>query len=363
MVFVLLAAAAPAAAFRLSRPMGHARALPATTPTQRPARTLPTTMSAGAEPTEPTEGGGVRTLEVWEKYNFATNKAFWRDLRRSVYDGEVKAADLERFEGFCDNYRSNPEVGQTDPLTGQCVCPIGNFPGLTAKPIHDTSELKWVPEFERRMDVIAAEYHRFMSQASGEMPSSYKSRDATMDPSKSWMARNAQSEHWAGNDFHSLHLVKGLSYKPLAKTFPGTMRLLESLDLVGDRSVAFNRQKAHTGLATHSDKMNYVLAGHVGIALPAECGIEVSGERFQWETDRVTVIDNSFPHHTWNDSEEDRIIFYFDFFHPELSQEERRALMIFKRTFKTYMKLADKERETNLASLERLMGLNVGTDN
>jgi hypothetical protein len=31
------------------------------------------------------------------------------------------------------------------------------------------------------------------------------------------MARNAQGEHWAGNDFHSLHLVKGLAYRPLAK--------------------------------------------------------------------------------------------------------------------------------------------------
>ena len=39
------------------------------------------------------------------------------------------------------------------------------------------------------------------------------------------------------------------------------MRLLESLDLVADRSVAFNKQNAHTGLNTHSDKMNYVLAG------------------------------------------------------------------------------------------------------
>ena len=85
-VLVLLSAA-PAATFRLAVPHG-ARALPATTPTQRPARTLPT-VRAEAMPTEPTEGGGVRTLEVWEKYNFAGDKAFWRDLRRSVYDGEV----------------------------------------------------------------------------------------------------------------------------------------------------------------------------------------------------------------------------------------------------------------------------------
>ena len=50
----------------------------------------------------------------------------------------------------------------------------------------------------------------------------------------------------------------------------------------------------------------------------------MSGERFKWEMDRVKVIDNSFPHHTWNDSDEDRVIFYFDFFHPELTQVRHR---------------------------------------
>ena len=96
---LVLLSAAPAAAFRL--PYGHARGVLPTTPTHRPARNLPT-MAAGAEPTEETGGGGVRTLEVWEKYNFATNKAFWRDLRRSVYDGEVSHVVVEsgvrRFE-------------------------------------------------------------------------------------------------------------------------------------------------------------------------------------------------------------------------------------------------------------------------
>merc|ERR1719440_96171 len=195
------------------------------------------------------------------------------------------------------------------------------------------------------MEVISAEYQRFMSQATGETPSAYKSRGTVYDPTNSWTARNANNQHWAGNDFHSLHLVKGLSTRPLAKSFPGTMRLLENLDLIADRSVAFNRQKAHTGLATHSDKMNYVLAGHVGISLPSDCGMEVSGEKFTWSADKLTIIDNSFPHHTWNDSDEDRIIFYFDFFHPELTKEERRALMIFKRVFKSHVMLADKERK------------------
>ena len=38
-----------------------------------------------------TSGNDVKTLEVWERYNFAQDKAFWRDLRKSVYDGEVRS--------------------------------------------------------------------------------------------------------------------------------------------------------------------------------------------------------------------------------------------------------------------------------
>ena len=57
------------------------------------------------------------------------------------------------------------------------------------------------------------------------------------------------------------------------------------------------------------------------------CGFSVRGEERGWEPGKVVIFQNSFQHHTWNRTDLDRTLLYFDFWHPELSADERLAIL------------------------------------
>jgi hypothetical protein len=136
---------------------------------------------------------------------------------------------------------------------------------------------------------------------------------------------------------------------------------------------------------SHSDARNFILTAHLGLQVPTEppgaCWMRVADERRGWEENKVVVIDTTFEHETgvsarafervyggvwdgrggssvpvdiWsnpdksqstgstdglhnhpspadththqNASAEDRYVLIIDFFHPELTGEEREAL-------------------------------------
>mmetsp|Transcript_27754 Transcript_27754/g.61940 ORF Transcript_27754/g.61940 Transcript_27754/m.61940 type:complete len:115 (+) Transcript_27754:2741-3085(+) len=105
------------------------------------------------------------------------------------------------------------------------------------------------------------------------------------------------------------------------------------------------------------------MAGHLGIVVPGDsagagdssgsCGMNVLGRELSWDQDRVVVFQNCFPHHTWNDTPHDRILLYFDFWHPELTLDERRAIAALEATRRRYEAKAAEEisMPPNLAEL------------
>lgn len=60
--------------------------------------------------------------------------------------------------------------------------------------------------------------------------------------------------------------------------------------------------------------------------------MQVLMKTLEWQQDKLLIFQNSFPHHTWNDSTQDRVVLYFDFWHPGLSMDEQRALQIIEDT-------------------------------
>lgn len=92
----------------------------------------------------------------------------------------------------------------------------------------------------------------------------------------------------------------------------------------------FARQAAGTGVQPHSDGRNFILTAHLGLQIPSQpkgaCWMRVAEERKEWEENKVLVIDTTFEHETGNESAQDRYVFIIDFFHPELTEEEKAAL-------------------------------------
>ena len=149
-----------------------------------------------------------------------------------------------------------------------------------------------------------------------------------------------------GDAFNGVALMRKGNAAVAAASFPTTMSILRDLDfgVGGNRLVFFGRQRAGSGIPPHSDCCNYLMTGHLGIHVPdggggggaaqaeeaeGTVGMNVAGKRVQWAEGKLAVIQNAYPHHTWNKTAHDRVVLYFDFWHPDLSLDERRALEIF----------------------------------
>lgn len=132
-----------------------------------------------------------------------------------------------------------------------------------------------------------------------------------------------------GPGWSSLRLQRlGIWNDDVCKRFPKTLEILASCDIpFAVRGVMFARQAAGTGVAPHSDARNFILTMHLGLQVPKSgCWMRVGEEKKSWEEGKALVIDTTFEHETGNESQEDRYVFLIDFFHPELTQEERAAL-------------------------------------
>ena len=93
------------------------------------------------------------------------------------------------------------------------------------------------------------------------------------------------------------------------------------------RFVGITRQKAGDAGVEHSDGRNYMLSTLTPIKCPPNCGIVVNGEKAPIEQNGDPVIlDNTFPHHIFNNGEEDRYVLMSECWHPGLSLKERDAL-------------------------------------
>lgn len=111
------------------------------------------------------------------------------------------------------------------------------------------------------------------------------------------------------------------------ETFPLTAAIVRSLDIpLAVRGVMFAKQAPGSGVKPHSDGRNFILTCHLGLKVPDRCWIAVGGERREWEAGKSMVFDTSFTHETFNGSEDDRYVLIIDFWHPELTADERAAL-------------------------------------
>lgn len=73
-----------------------------------------------------------------------------------------------------------------------------------------------------------------------------------------------------------------------------------------------------------------MLTLHLPLIGPSKnCGIIVDGERRDWVPLKPSIMDTTFLHETYNESEEDCILLLVDFWHSELADLERDELKEF----------------------------------
>lgn len=241
--------------------------------------------------------------------SLSPRKALFFEIVESGLEDRFSRSAVPRVWKFCQ-YAKN-EITPPPPQ-GPGHDPCEEFiDGLSARPWWDIKQFTWATELEKQSPAIRAELERVLAQQElfkGD------SRFQSQTMGDGWTAFRLQRlGEWNARN---------------VALFPETTRIVRSLDIpLAVRGVMFARQAPGSGVQPHSDGRNFILTAHLGLQVPAEgCWIAVGGERRSWKQDGVIILDTSFTHETGNESNSDRYVLIIDFWHPELSQEERAAL-------------------------------------
>ena len=82
--------------------------------------------------------------------------------------------------------------------------------------------------------------------------------------------------------------------------------------------------KAH--IPAHVGVNNSRLVCHLPLIVPEGCWFRVGAETRYWEPGEAFVFDDTIEHEALNPSDELRVVFIFDVWHPNLSEVEQEAV-------------------------------------
>jgi aspartyl/asparaginyl beta-hydroxylase (cupin superfamily) len=231
----------------------------------------------------------------------------------SARAGEEEAARIARF-------RSNV-LRKTRPYHSQPT--HFAYPGLAEREFHPRSEHPWLTRLEAATDEIAAELDAAMSAERTELVPyiQYPEHEAMAQ----WRSLNRNP------DWTAIHLIQnGNVIEANARHCPRTLALLEDLpqpDIPqAGPNAMFSLLAPHTSIPPHVGVNNARLVCHLPLVIPSGCWFRVGAETRYWERGNAFVFDDTIEHEAANPSDQLRVVFIFDVWHPGLSEVERDAV-------------------------------------
>lgn len=197
------------------------------------------------------------------------------------------------------------------------------FPGLVEREFHPRSDHPWLPDLEAATDRIAEELDVVMSAERAELVPyiQYAEHEAMAQ----WRSLNRNP------DWTAIHLVQnGKIIEANARHCPRTMALLEQfpqpdIPRAGPNAM-FSLLAPRTNIPPHVGVNNSRLVCHLPLVVPAGCWFRVGAETRYWERGKAFVFDDTIEHEAANPSDQLRVVFIFDVWHPGLSEVERDAV-------------------------------------
>ncbi|XP_061496703.1 aspartyl/asparaginyl beta-hydroxylase isoform X2 [Anopheles gambiae] len=90
--------------------------------------------------------------------------------------------------------------------------------------------------------------------------------------------------------------------------------------------VKFSVMHPGTHVWPHCGPTNCRVRAHLGLRVPPGTYIRVAEETRSWENGKWLIFDDSFEHEVWHNGTETRLVLIVDFWHPELTESQRRTL-------------------------------------
>lgn len=255
-------------------------------------------------------------------------KMIWGAISRIMDTGGFQKSitdsgpDLNRFKHYLEVLRGNeadsrdanpPGDNDIDPW----VLPI--FQGLRNEPWPNPSDYAWAPIVERFYEPLRAEAHRIRESF---MTMSYSSADAS------------QQSKWRQGFVSAFGTQLPDAYFQSGTVPSEAHKLIAALpadDYAGNSHYAFadafySWLDPKYVVKGHHSADNFRVRCQLALDIPPDCYLKVAGEARGWTEGKVLLLDDSFWHEAVNNSDRHRLVFLTDFWHPDLTIPERRAL-------------------------------------
>jgi len=131
----------------------------------------------------------------------------------------------------------------------------------------------------------------------------------------------------------SSYILKGERQPEFAAHCPQTVELLEGFrrpTIMSETPFSFaffSTMGPNATIAPHHGPCNLRLRCHFPLIVPdGDLGMEVGGELVRWRVGEPVFFDDTFEHHVWNRTNQERVVLLFDVWHPELADDEIDAI-------------------------------------
>jgi aspartyl/asparaginyl beta-hydroxylase (cupin superfamily) len=198
-----------------------------------------------------------------------------------------------------------------------------HFPGLAEREFLPRRLFPWIEALERETDAITAEMQSVMAAERAELVPYVQYAEHL--PLDQWRELNNN------RDWTAIHLLRnGEPVEANAELCPRTMSVLAQCDQPrirgGSPNAMFSLLAPRTAIPAHVGVNNTRLVCHLPLIVPEGCWFRVGAEKRFWKRGEAFVFDDTIEHEALNPSDQLRVVFIFDVWHPDLSNAEREAV-------------------------------------
>ena len=239
-------------------------------------------------------------------------------MKRNMAAAEQSASDEERDR--IGRFRNNV-LRRTRPYHSHPT--DFHFPGLVEREFHPRRLFPWLEQVEAATAQISAELEAVMASERAELVPYIQYADHL--PLDQWRPLNRSL------DWTAIHLWQnGRRIDANADHCPRTLKLLEAIDQPQIRGAGpnamFSLLAPNTSIPPHVGVSNSRLVCHLPLIVPDGCWFRVGAETRYWQPGEAFVFDDTIEHEALNPTDQLRVVFIFDLWHPDLSAVERDAV-------------------------------------
>jgi len=199
-----------------------------------------------------------------------------------------------------------------------------HFPGLAEREFFPRRLFPWLEALEQETDAMAAEMQAVVAAERAELVPYVQYAEHL--PLDQWRELNNN------RDWTAIHLLRnGETVEANAELCPRTMAVLAQCDQPrirgGSPNAMFSLLAPGTAIPPHVGVNNARLVCHLPLVIPEGCWFRVGAEKRFWKRGEAFVFDDTIEHEALNPSDQLRVVFIFDVWHPELSDTEREAVI------------------------------------